>query len=140
MGQQTRIEVEKTIYVNNVHRLVNNICHEMNRIRLLNSKIEFAKLLWNVSFDHGYPLTEYSNTVHWDVKVKSVSTLSMHLPIRCHFLTSAYTWIYFSLGINYDFKVTRDRREMLAQEKQNNWRSMQDGIFKSSNVVNRSSK
>jgi hypothetical protein len=53
-------------------------------------ELEFVRFLLNVLVDLGYPSTGFTNSVHWAVKVKSVSALSMPSPIRYyHFLTSS---------------------------------------------------
>jgi hypothetical protein len=66
------------------------LCQKMNGKRFFAAQLEFVKFLWNVLSDLGFPSTGFTSSVHWAVKVKSVSTLSMPSPIRYyHFLTSS---------------------------------------------------
>jgi hypothetical protein len=144
MGQQTRIDVEKEIYVKNVHRLVidkHKLCQKINGKRFFAAQLEFVKFLWNVLSDLGFPSTGFTSSVRWAVKVKSVSTLYIPSLIRYyHFLTSGNTPnnLLFCFIIQM-LKVTRDRREMLKEEGKNS-NNVPSEMLESENIVQESSR
>ncbi len=113
MGQQTRIDVEKAIYVNNVHRLVRLLTTQKinGKMFLITAELEFVRFLWNVLVDLGFPSTGFTSSVHWVVKVKSVSALFMPSPIRYiifpHFLQSTNQFIGL---INHFDSMKGDKR------------------------------